>query len=199
MEERIDQAAWAGAQVRVSGRLHSLMAGHVSVTAIEPAESTDGEAAEQPRNLAPFATPSASSELPADRLGSYFAWSVVDGEVSSPWCEGAADNGVGQSLVLTFPDSIAVTHLMVDVGYDYSEDIFLKNNRVQQATLTFSDGESIAWTFDDERGLQAVPLARAPGPNIQTTSVTLTIDDVYPGAVYDDACIGEIEVWGTTR
>jgi hypothetical protein len=42
-------------------------------------------------------------------------------------------------------------------------------------------------------------MARAPGPNVETTSIRIIIDGVYPGTAYDDTCLVEIEVWGVTR
>jgi hypothetical protein len=47
--------------------------------------------------------------------------------------------------------------------------------------------------------MQTVPLVRAPGPNIETTTVQVVIDEVFPGTKYDDTCLAEIEVWGRTK
>ena len=66
-----------------------------------------------------------------------------------------------------------------------------------QADVT--SAEQVELDFADTRGTQAIPLVRAPGPNIETTFVTVTIEEVYPGTTYDDTCLAEIEVWGITR
>jgi hypothetical protein len=191
--QQIEQVAWNGAEVQLWGNLTE-MPGFVSVTRLEaisdPSTAT--------RNLTPFATPEASSELPSDRLGTYHAWSAINGLVETPWCEGAAGPGVGEWLELTFPEQLEVAYLSLHVGYDYSDDIFFKNNRLKRVTFIFSNGEEIEWSFDDERGPQLVPLACAPGPCLEVTSLKIVIDEVYPGSTYDDACIGEIEVWGQT-
>ena len=60
-------------------------------------------------------------------------------------------------------------------------------------------GQQVQLDFADERGVQLVPLARAPGPPIETTFVQVVIDEVYPGTTYDDTCLAEVEVWGQTR
>ena len=65
--------------------------------------------------------------------------------------------------------------------------------------VAFSSGEQVTLDFDDEPGVQRVPLARAPGPSIEATWVKMIIEDVYPGFSYDDTCLGELQVWGGVR
>jgi hypothetical protein len=108
--------------------------------------------------------------------------------------------------MLTFPGTIEVNAIGIDVGYDRDEndqlrspEVFEANNRLKTATLVFSNGEQVQLDFADERGVQLVPLARAPGPPIETTFVQVVIDEVYPGTTYDDTCLAEVEVWGQTR
>ena len=192
VNQQIEDAAWTGAQIELWGQLGPEMPNHINVTRLEIVSEPSIEA----RNLSPFAVPSVSSVLPSDRLGTYHEWSAINGLLESPWCEGAAGSGVGQWLMLEFPALLELAYIGIDVGYDYDDDIFFKNNRIKKATFFFSDGTELPWEFDDERGLQLVPLACAPGPCTQTTFVKLVIDEVYPGSLYDDACIAEIEVWG---
>jgi hypothetical protein len=192
VNQQIDNAAWTGAQIELWGQIGPEMPNHVNVTRLEIVSEPSIEA----RNLSPFATPGVSSVLPSDRLGTYHEWSAINGLLESPWCEGAAGSGVGQWLMLEFPALLEVAYISIDVGYDYNDDIFFENNRIKKARLIFSDGTELPWEFNDERGLQLVPLACAPGPCTQTTFVKLVIDEVYPGSLYDDACIAEIEVWG---
>jgi hypothetical protein len=192
MNEQIENVAWTGAQVELWGQLGPEMPNHINVTRL----GIVSEPSIAARNLSPFATPRASSVLPSDRLGTYHEWSAINGLLESPWCEGADGSGVGQWLMLEFLAPLEVAYISIDVGYDHNDDIFFKNNRIKKARLIFSDGTELPWEFEDERGLQLVPLACAPGPCMQTTLVKLVIDEVYPGTLYDDACIAEIEVWG---
>jgi hypothetical protein len=187
----IAEAAWKGSEVELDG-VETPMPGLIDVSSIVFL----GEPTAEARNMSPFAIPSASSTLPADRLGVYEAWSVVDGQARSPWCEGADGSGIGQWLRLEFERPVEVTMIQLANGYDYDDDIFAKNNRLRWATFVFSDGERVEWQFDDARGWQTVPLARAPGPNIITTTVEIIVEDAYPGTAYDDTCIGELEIWG---
>jgi hypothetical protein len=151
------------------------------------------------RNLAFFATASASSVLPSDRWGTYHAWSAIDDRLDSPWTEGVAGPGIGEWVMLTFPGEIEVWGIGLDVGYDRDADLFRANNRIKRAVLIFSNGEEIEVTLSDTQGMQMTVLARAPGPSIETTYIKVVIREVYPGTRYDDTCLGEIEVLGRTK
>ena len=101
--------------------------------------------------------------------------------------------------MLTFPGEIEVWAISLDVGYDRDAELFKANNRIKRATLVFSNGEQVEFTFSDTQGMQQTVLARAPGPSIRTTYVKVIIQEVYPGSRFDDTCLGEIEVLGRTR
>lgn len=186
------EAAWKGTEVRIEG-VATPMASLLDVQSV----AIVGEPAVEAQNLSYFARPSASSALPSDGLGSYHEWSVIDGRLESPWCEGADGSGVGEWILLEFDAPIEVIQINVANGFDYNEEIFEKNNRVKKATFVFSNGERIEWVFEDHvRGSQSVLLARAPGPNIMTNSVKVLIEEVYAGTIYDDTCIAELQIWG---
>jgi hypothetical protein len=199
VRQRIETYQWTGAQVRVWGRS---IAGIPDVNGrrieVERIEAVSGPE-EGARNLAFFATASASSVLPADRWGTYHAWSAIDDRLDSPWTEGVTGPGIGEWVMLTFPDKIEVWGIGLDVGYDRDADLFRANNRIKRAVLIFSNGEEIEVTLSDKQGMQMTVLARAPGPSIETTYVKIVIKEVYPGTRYDDTCLGEIEVLGRTK
>lgn len=199
VREQIRDAAWRGAQIQVWGTMMTgvpaYAARHIEVDRIEFLS----EAAEEPWNLTPFATTSASSHLPTDSGGQYQSWLATDGTVETAWAEGVDGPGIGEWITLTFPDTVEVHSVRVDVGYDRDADIFYKNNRIKRATLVFSNGEEVEVSFDDERGLQEVSLVSASGAPIETTYVKVVIDEVFSGSEYDDTCLSEIEVWGTTQ
>jgi hypothetical protein len=206
VRQQIETLRWTGAQVQVWGQLRTgVPDAENRQIQVERIEAVSGPA-EEARNLSPFAEPSASSVLPSDRWGTYAAFSAIDSFLSSPWTEGVDGPGVGEWIMLTFPGTVEVYSIGIDVGYDRDEDdtlrspeVFTANNRLKRATLIFSNGEQIELTFSDSRGVQMIHLARAPGPNIETTFVKVVIEEVYPGSKYDDTCLAEIEVWGKTK
>jgi hypothetical protein len=196
LRHQISDARWTGAQIQVWGTLFTGVpateARHIEVERLDVLSGPAQEA----RNLTPFATTSASSHLPTDHGGQYQSWMATDGARETAWVEGVAGPGVGEWIELSFPGTIEVHTIAIDVGYDRDADIFAKNNRIKQVTLVFSNGEQVELDFADQRGMQTIPLVRAPGPNITATSVRVVIDEVYPGSKYDDTCLAEIEIWG---
>jgi len=195
---QIQELRWTGEQMRVWGTLRTDVPSYGGrYIAVERLEIVSGPATEA-RNLTPLASTSASSHLRTDRWGQYQSWMATDGALSTGWVEGVAGPGVGEWIQLSFPGSIEVHYINLDIGYDRDTDIFYANNRIKRATLIFSSGERIEWTFSDIRGMQMIALARAPGPNIETTFVKVVIEEVYPGSRHDDTCLAEIEVWGAT-
>ena len=194
VEQQIKELRWTGAQVQVWGQLLSEVPDvEGRQIKVERIEAISGPAMEV-RNLSPFASPSASSVFPPDRWGTYHALSAIDGTLSTPWVEGVAGPGIGEWIMLTFPGTIEVHRIGLDVGYDRDEDIFFANNRLKRATITFSNGDHIELAFFDTRGVQMRDIAP-----VATTSVKVVIDEVYPGSRYEDTCLAEIEVWGRTQ
>jgi hypothetical protein len=199
VREQIEEYRWTGAQVRVWGQLYTDVPAYGGRNIqVERIEAVSGPAEEE-RNLTPFATTSASSHLPTDRGGQYQSWMAMDGALETSWVEGIAGPGIGEWFMLTFPGTVEIYYINLDIGYDRDADIFFANNRIKRATLIFSNGEQIEVNLSDSRGMQMIALARAPGPNIETTFVKVVIEEVFPGSRHDDTCLAEIEVWGRTQ
>jgi len=199
VRQQIEQYRWTGAQVQVWGKL---VTGIPDVEnrqmQVERIEALSGPA-EEARNLMPFATSSASSHLPTDRGGQYQSWMAMDGSLETSWVEGVAGSGVGEWFMLTFPGTVEIYYINIDVGYDRDAGMFYANNRIKRVTFVFSSGEQIEMPLADTRGMQMIALTRAPGPNIETTFVKVVIAEVYPGSRHDDTCLAEIEVWGKAK
>jgi hypothetical protein len=194
----LDAARLTGQPIRVWGALRTDVPAYEGrYIAVERIETGAGPAAGA-RNLSSLATATASSVLPTDTAPQYAPQAAIDGTVSTSWVEGGSGPGIGEWLELRFPQEIELYSLGFSIGYDRDTDIFYANNRIRSATLVFSSGEQTRLVFQDERGIQELPMVRAPGPNIRTTSVKIIIDDVYPGTRHDDTCLAEVEVWGMT-
>jgi len=191
----LERCAWDGATMRVWGDLMTSTPDvsnrqiHIKRLDVLSGPSRDA------RNLSVFASAHASSVLPADRGGTYHPWAAIDGAAGQPWTEGINGPGFGEWLELEFPGPIEVWSLSMVNGYDRG-DLFSANNRIKRATVIFSSGEQVTLEFHDTPDVQTFALARASGPNIETTSIKIIIDEVYPGSVYNDTCLGELEVWG---
>jgi len=196
---QVREYRWTGAWIRVWGRLRTDVPSYAGQMIVaERIEAISGPERAS-RDLTDFASVSASSHLRTDRWGQYQPWMALDGRRSSAWVEGVRGSGVGEWIKLTFPEPIEVHSVGLDVGYDSRSDIFYKNNRIKRVTLVFSNGEQLQLGFADRRGMQTIPLVRAPGPNIETTFIKIVIEDVFPGWKYDDTCLAEVVVYGRTK
>ena len=198
VREQIEEYQWTGVQVQVWGQLHTDVPAYEGRNIqVERIEAVSGPVIES-RNLTPFATTSASSNLPTDHGGQYQSWMAMDGALETSWVEGAAGPGIGEWIQFDFPGTVEVSHINVDVGYDRDDDIFYANNQIKRVILSFSTGEQIEMELADARGMQTIVLARAPIP-LQTTFVRIAIAEVYPGSRHDDTCLAEVEVWGAAK
>ena len=185
VQAALEDAAWRGAPIALRGAPTSQ--GGLLPTSV----LSIGAPARAPRNMAPFAFASASSAATTDVGGTYDAWSAVNGRLDLPWCEGVAGPGLGEWLQLDFSAPLEISELRLSNGFDRDGFLYETNDQVAKATMQFDSGKSLTWEFAIVRGLQSITL----DPPITSQSVRLTIDGVYPGWEFDDACIGEIEVW----
>ena len=60
----------------------------------------------------------------------------MDGALETSWVEGVAGPGVGEWIQLSFPGTVEIYYINLDVGYDRDADIFYANNRIKRATLS---------------------------------------------------------------
>jgi hypothetical protein len=199
VRESINDAMWTGVQVKVWGTLyHGVPAAEARQIQVERLEVLS-EPAPEPRYLSPFARASASSHLPSDRHGQYFAHAAIDQSLGTAWVEGVSGPGIGEWIQVSFPGTIELYAVDLANGYQKSADLFAKNNRIKQATLIFSHGEQMTVDLADERGRQQIDLLQRRGATLETDMIKIMIEDVYPGTEYDDTCLAEIEVYGVTK
>lgn len=199
VREKMNEAMWTGAQVKVWGTLyHGVPSAEARQIQVERLEVLS-EPPPEPRYLSPFARASASSHLPSDRYGQYFAHATVDESLDTAWAEGVPGPGIGEWIEIGFPGEFELYAIELANGYQRSEDLFVKNNRIKRATLIFSNGEQMTVDLADERGRQHVDLIETRGATVETDMIKIVIDDVYPGTEYDDTCLAEIEVYGVTK
>lgn len=135
----------------------------------------------------------ASSVLSDSHGISYDSSLVNDEDNSSAWVEGSNGDGSDEWVELQFYGEEIIDEVSIVSGYVKSSDIYYKNNRPKRVKLTFSDGsENVATLEDGNFGEQVIKLDKP----IKSTSVTITILEVYKGSKYNDACISEISVIG---
>lgn len=82
----------------------------------------------------------ATAELPDKNQGEewintkYGVVNLVDGDFTTAWVEGEADEGVGQSIFISIPPECRTISILN--GYGKSPSLFLQNNRVKRLKAT---------------------------------------------------------------
>ncbi len=115
---------------------------------------------------------------------------ILDGDHDTAWSEGVAGNGYGEGITLNFADTFQISGLYIRAGYHKSTNTYYNNGRPSQLTFTFSDGSSETHRLADVMESQLINFNQ---PRI-TSSLKITIDDVYPGSTYQDTLITEIYI-----
>ncbi|MFO0600611.1 MAG: hypothetical protein U0228_35210 [Myxococcaceae bacterium] len=140
-----------------------------------------------PRTLTAVAK--ASSVLaPAD---AYHPGYLFDGRLDFGWVEGVKGPGIGESMTLTFAEPVTLAAVELWNGYQRSDDHFKKNARAKKVTLTVDGAPPVELAVKDAQGAQKLAL---PKPTA-TRSLTLTINEAWPGSKYDDLVLSELRVW----
>lgn len=138
----------------------------------------------------------ASSQLSEETIGNathnYAPSKVIDNDLSTCWCEGKEDYGIGENLTIKFNDTYRVGEFTLWNGLCTNEDLYQKNSRVHSIRLIFSDGTSL--DFDCKNGWGNRKNTFTFPEKIDTSFITFQILDVYEGEKYKDTCISEISV-----
>ena len=127
-------------------------------------------------------TASASSHAASYRgenTGDYYSYEpsqALDGDLDTAWVEGVKGPGISEYIQCDFGREVTLRKVTITPGYFKSTDIWQRNNRLAQATLSFSNKTSREVGFDDAMEQQSVDTG-----GVKTRWVRLTINDIYPG------------------
>lgn len=118
-------------------------------------------------------------------------WSAFDGDVSTSWQEGRADDGVGEYIVAVFDRPYQIKIITFLLGNHRSDSWFIKNNRPKKLLVNL-DGKFFEAEFPDEKTEFALVLSEP----VSASNITVTIEDVYTGTEYRDTVVAEVGVYG---
>ena len=145
-----------------------------------------------------FSTATASSVSTADKMDDYRATSTIDGSDVTAWNTDGRTTGDarGQWIELQAAELQHVEGLRILPGFCKSQEVWSKNRRPRDITITFSDGSSVPATLADTFGeYQTIALSKA----VDTTTIRITINSswapTFNGKTYDDCAISEITVY----
>ncbi len=133
--------------------------------------------------------------------GDYDADNLQDYNANTAWVEGAAGNGIGESLIFSISAGTQIDGITIFPGYQKSEDLLFKNSA--PTMLRISDGDIYQEIcFDDAANTYYgnegsgydcyfdVPLT-------SSGYIEVEIMDIRAGWKYEDTCISELRFLGS--
>ncbi|HIB64602.1 MAG TPA: hypothetical protein EYO33_05720 [Phycisphaerales bacterium] len=140
-----------------------------------------------------------SSALPDSGGNRYGAAQLEDTDFQTCWAEAARGDGIGEYMEFVIskdkgPKNVPFSGFSIKNGYTKSQDIWSKNNRVKEMTLSINGKSQSTISLLDTSKSQWVALK---GVRVNPGDVVrLTIKSVYPGSKYQDTCVSEILLSG---
>lgn len=120
----------------------------------------------------------------------YDAALCTDGSPYTCWQEGVAGNGEGESLTFTFSGKERISAISILNGKQASEKSFYSNARAAKVVIKIGNMRYYA-ELDDIMQRQTFGFASAK----EAGEISIIIDSAYPGNVWEDLCISEIEFY----
>lgn len=130
-----------------------------------------------------------SSTLAPQSGNSYAPLNASDGDNRTAWVEGAAGDGVGEWLKVSYDSPKKISSIYFSNGYGKSAKSYTENSRVRDAEIATEAG-SFVRTLPDSREEMKIQLPPAMAGKA-TRWVKITIKGIYPGSKYQDTAIGE--------
>ena len=122
---------------------------------------------------------------------------VIDGQLTTCWQEGAADE-TGEWIEVTF-DPARLDYVVVYSGYQLSHDAWLANLRPKDVTVSVDGGPPQAFVLLDTEQPQRIDVDDVAGATTVRITLVSTYESqasAYPGSPFDDAAISEIRAFG---
>jgi len=145
-----------------------------------------------------FTRAHASATLAPAGSVTYDPMLVLDGRADTAW---AFEGRGGQWIELVAGSEQHVSGIRIMNGYNkYSDSLgdwlYFPNNRPRDIVIEFSDGTSLNATLEDvfDAANHIFQDVRFDSVKI-TSSIRIYISSVYPGDLWNDTCISEIEVY----
>ncbi|WP_165249438.1 discoidin domain-containing protein [Adlercreutzia sp. ZJ141] len=139
---------------------------------------------------------SATSYLMHDNgnnTSTYYPSNAIDGTLQYCWAESSGENGSGQSITLSADQVQTIAGMVISSGYQKSSAVYYDNARPQSIGV-YADGNYVGSYNLSDAGITTQTITFETPVN--ATSITVSIESVYPGKRYNDCCISEISFFG---
>lgn len=161
-----------------------------------PIESVEPSLSPEPPVILPpvFNSVTVSSSLASQGSFSYKPNLTLDGKMNTAWLEGVKGNGIGEWIMFSNENPQIVSSITLYNGYLKNNTTYLNNGRIKKFSLELSDGSILTYdipkvNFNESKNGYVINFDTP----ISTTSIKLTVLDVYSGAYYSDLALSEIK------
>ena len=113
---------------------------------------------------------------------------LFDGRGDTAWVENEAEDGIGETVMLDFGRERLLAGFEISNGYDKDQKTWANNSRIREIEITTSDGNVLTAELPDQRGTNRFGFE----PALRTSSLKLTIRDIYRGDKYRDTAVSEL-------
>lgn len=141
-------------------------------------------------------TLAASSFLKNWKHYTFTPGNLIDDNLWSSWQpKRKPAGGVGEWFKITLSGAQTITGFEIFNGFrliDELGDLYKMNNRIENATVEFSDGTKLPIHFEDKPEATIITLPAAK----QATWFKVTVDSVYKGTKWNDLAVSEFHVLG---
>lgn len=135
-----------------------------------------------------IASVKASSSTTSTTSNTYTPDMMIDGDTTTAWNVRKPYNGLGATATFTLKQRSKVKACKIMNGYDKSQLIYYRNNRIKSCTFTFDDGSETVTLKDLYNQYQTVTFSKTH----TTKTVKIKINTIYHGTRYIDCAVSEI-------
>lgn len=139
-------------------------------------------------------TATASSVLTEPDGAEHKAENVADWGRDTAWVEGHKGDGLGESLALTLTKPAKICRIEIVNGYAKSQELYLANNRVMSLKVRINGEKTFNVEIPDEYLVYEHFGFDLPKPFVTVKTLNLEIDAIYPGTLYKDTAISDINL-----
>ncbi|MFR6566486.1 MAG: NADase-type glycan-binding domain-containing protein [Blautia wexlerae] len=115
---------------------------------------------------------------------------LFDDRDDTSWQEGVNGYGINENIAFSFDTAAKVKYIGFKLGNWKNDKYYFGNAKPKTLTLVFGEYSGQV-TFTGERKVEWVEVNHA----LNSDSMRITINDVYPGTSWEDTCISEIMVY----
>lgn len=137
-----------------------------------------------PGQFTPNGTICVSSALKPQGANTYGPENLQD-DTGKAWCEDANGDGEGEYVRMGWGGTVEFGSVIIGNGYQKSRQTYLNNARARRVRIETGDGINEVRDLPDSGKHHTLRLSR----KAKTSSLRVTILEVYKGAKYADLCL----------